>query len=299
MRLLRGLYRIGDMDIFYFVGLAITGFGAGLLGALLGLGGGVFVVPALILIFHLPNLTAIGTSNVAVVATSTAGASTYVRDRLANIRLGLVLLISTTAAALAASLLASQLPSQVLSGLFAVILTYTAITMLRSRKSEVRTVKPGDSVAESRLDFQLDGSYYDPVSGETETYRPQKVRTGMGISMIAGVIAGLLGVGGGIVQMPVMNLLMKVPLKVATGTSNFMIGVTATSAAFVRYAHGDINPLIAVPTALFVFLGARVGTWLVPRTPTPQLKLIFGWVALAIAALMLLQALGVYNPPGK
>src|SRR3954467_11574604 len=126
-------------DFFFYVGLAVTGFGAGLLGALLGLGGGVFVVPALVLIFHLPFLTASGTSSVAVVATSTAGASTYVRDRLANLRLGLVLLVSTTAAALAASLLASYLPEQALSGLFAVILIYLAITMLRSRNSVVET----------------------------------------------------------------------------------------------------------------------------------------------------------------
>ncbi len=117
----------------------------------------------------------------------------------------------------------------------------------------------------------------------------------MGISALAGVIAGLLGVGGGIIQMPVMNLLMGVPFKVATGTSNFMIGVTATSAAFVRYAHGDVNPLIAVPVALSVFLGARVGAWLVPRTPNARLRQIFGWVAIAIAMLMILQALGIYK----
>src|SRR6266498_4125808 len=144
------------MDIYYYAGLAITGFGAGLLGALLGLGGGVFIVPALILIFHLPNLTAIGTSNVAVVATSTAGASTYVRDRLANVRLGLVLLISTTAAALAASLLASWLPERVLSGLFAVILCYTAVTMLRSRNREVQIITTKGDRADNRLDFELE-----------------------------------------------------------------------------------------------------------------------------------------------
>ena len=119
-------------DIFFYGGLSVMGFGAGLLGALLGLGGGVFVVPALVLIFGLPQHTAIGTSNVAVVATSTAGASTYVRSRIANIRLGLVLLISTTLAALVSSLVASHLPAQVLSALFAVVLLYTATTMLRA-----------------------------------------------------------------------------------------------------------------------------------------------------------------------
>src|SRR5438132_2168434 len=127
------------MDIFFYLGLAVTGFAAGLVGALLGLGGGVFVVPALVLIFHLPTLTAVGTSNVAVVATSTAGASSYVRNRLANIRLGLVLLMSTTAAAMLASLVASLLPNQVLSGLFAVVRLYASYSTLRSRRPEVRS----------------------------------------------------------------------------------------------------------------------------------------------------------------
>jgi uncharacterized protein len=288
------------MDIIFYIGLAVTGFAAGLLGALLGLGGGVFVVPALVLIFHLPTLTAVGTSNVAVVATSTAGASTYVRDRLANIRLALVLLVSTASAALASSLLASRLPSQVLSALFAVVLVYASISMLRSRgRQETHAEQTLDEPEEAHVDLGLEGTYYDASSGKEVAYRPHKVRTGMAASMLAGVVAGLLGVGGGIIQMPVMNLMMKVPLKVATGTSNFMIGVTATSAAFVRYANGDIDPLIAVPTALFVFLGARAGAWLVPRTPNDRLKLIFGWVALVIAGLMVLQALGIYRAPGR
>jgi uncharacterized membrane protein YfcA len=288
---------MAHMDTIYFIGLAVAGFGAGLVGSLLGLGGGVFLVPALDLIFHVPYLTAIGTSNVAVVATSTAGASTYVRDRLANIRLGLLLLISTTAAALVASLLASRVPSAVLRGLFAVILCYVAYTMFRSRNAPDKAPPLEEGEESSAPALGLEGTYRDGATGRTEVYQPRKVRAGMAVSAFAGVIAGLLGVGGGIVQMPVMNLMMRVPLKVAAGTSNFMIGVTATSAAFVRYAHGDIDPLIAVPTALFVFLGARVGSWLIPRIPTQRLRLIFGWVALAIAAIMLAQALGIYKPP--
>jgi uncharacterized membrane protein YfcA len=119
------------------------------------------------------------------------------------------------------------------------------------------------------------------------------------LSLLAGAIAGLLGVGGGLVQVPVMHLLMGVPLKAATGTSNFMIGLTATGAAFVRYSHGDVNPLIAAPTALCVFAGARVGAWLVPRLPTSFLRRIFGWVTLFIAALMVLQAVGLLPAPAK
>lgn len=270
-----------------------------MLGALLGLGGGVFVVPALVLIFGLPPLTAIGTSNVAVVATSTAGASTYVRSRLTNIRLALILLISTTIAALISSLVASWLPVQLLSGLFAIVLFYTAVTMLRSNKPQSAPTLEGYAKESIGEKLGLESSYYDPASGTTVEYTPRKIRTGMGISALAGVVAGLLGIGGGIVQTPVMNLLMRVPLKVSAGTSNFMIGITATSAAVVRFAHGDINPLIAVPTTLFVFFGARLGAWLVPRTKSSQLKVIFGWVAIVIAILMLLQAVGIYTPPKR
>lgn len=285
------------MDIFYFLGLGVTGFVAGLMGALLGLGGGVFVVPALVLIFQVPTIVAVGTSNVAVVATSTAGASSYIKERISNIRLGLVLLISTTVAAIIASLVAEYLPEQVLSGLFAVILVYTAYTMLRSKPQKPVT---NEEAAAARLtegteSLDLGSHYFDAATGKHVDYSPTNVRAGMGISAIAGVIAGLLGVGGGIVQVPVMNLLMRVPLKAASATSNYMIGITATSAAFVRYTHGDINLLIAVPTALTVFLGARVGAWLVPRTPNERLRVIFGWVSVLIAVLMLAQALGIYR----
>jgi uncharacterized membrane protein YfcA len=285
------------MDIIFYAGLAATGFTAGLLGALLGLGGGVFVVPALVLGFRLPVLLAVGTSNVAVIATSTAGASSYVRSRLTNIRLALLLLIPTTIAALASSLVASLLPERVLSGLFAVVMLYVAYSMLRPRPTV--TMKQEPATAGEGSSLGLEGVHYDAPSGKTEAYTPRRIRAGMSISALAGVVAGLLGVGGGIIHMPVMNLLMGVPLKVATATSNFMIGITATSAAFVRYAHGDIDPLVAVPTALFVFLGARVGAWLVPRTPNERLKAIFGWVAIVIAALMVAQALGIYQPPRR
>ncbi|MGA7732878.1 MAG: sulfite exporter TauE/SafE family protein, partial [Chloroflexia bacterium] len=224
------------MEIIYYAGLAAMGLVAGLLGALLGLGGGVFVVPALTLLFGVPTSTAIGTSNVAVVATSTGGASTYIRNRLTNIRLGLLLLTSTTVAALASSLLVSVLPAQVLSGLFAAVLIYVAYTMLVGGRQSMNPQSSVLSPQSSNDTLGLGGSYYDPATGKTEQYTPRRVGTGIGTSALAGVIAGLLGVGGGIVQMPVMNLLMGIPLKVATGTSNFMIGVTATSAAFVRYA---------------------------------------------------------------
>src|SRR5689334_5045027 len=177
------------MDLLFYAGLAATGFVAGLLGSLLGLGGGVFVVPALVLGFRLPALMAVGTSNVAVIATSTAGASTYVRSRLTNIRLGLLLLIPTTIAALVSSLVASLLPERVLSGLFALVLLYTAYNMLRPRQSA--QAQPADASTMAEGGLGLDGIHYDPASGTTEAYTPRNIRSGMGISALAGVVAGL------------------------------------------------------------------------------------------------------------
>src|SRR5689334_3122103 len=176
------------MDVIFYVGLAISGFGAGLLGALLGLGGGVFLVPALQLIFNVPPLVSIGTSNVAVVATSTAGASVYVRDRLANIRLALVLLISTTAAALVASLLASRVPEEALQLLFAVVLCYVAFTMLRNRGQSSAAASSQEDEDTTTRNLGLATSYYDAAKGRAEFYSPVKVRTGMGASTVAGVI---------------------------------------------------------------------------------------------------------------
>jgi uncharacterized protein len=286
------------VDILYFFGMALTGYVSGLLGALLGLGGGVFIVAALRLIFGVPFLTAIGTSNMAVIATSTGGAATYVRSGLANIRLALILLVSTTTAALAASLLASLVPVQVLSALFAAVVVYAAISVRRKeRQPDGSAAVPEHSMRQGNDTDRLGlgGVYNDAAAGRAVAYTARRVGGGMGVSAFAGVVAGLLGVGGGIVQMPVMNLMMGVPLKVATGTSSFMIGITATSAAIVRYARGDIYPLMAVPIVLFVFLGARTGAWLVPRTPNALLRQIFSWVAFVIAGMMILQALGIYG----
>jgi uncharacterized membrane protein YfcA len=234
----------------------------------------------------------------AVIATSTGGAATYVRSGLANIRLALILLVSTTSAALAASLLASFVPVQVLSALFAAVVVYAAISVRRKERQPDGTAAVLEHSMPQGNDTDglgLGGVYNDAAAGTAETYTPRRIGGGMGVSAFAGVVAGLLGVGGGIVQMPVMNLMMGVPLKVATGTSSFMIGITATSAAIVRYARGDIYPLMAVPIVLFVFLGARTGAWLVPRTPNALLRQIFSWVAFLIAGMMILQALGIYG----
>jgi uncharacterized membrane protein YfcA len=288
----RSVSELENIDLWFYAGLAAAGFGAGLVGALLGLGGGIFLVPVLTLLMGLPPQAAAGTSLVAVIATSTAGASTYVRTRLANIRLAMLLAPATVAAAVVASWVAQALPRGVLLGLFALLLVYAAVSMVRpSRARAAAEAGLDDAVALAPDPWRLAGSYEDRAVGRTVRYRVRRLRDGFLASLLGGTVSGLLGVGGGIIQVPVMNLLMGVPLKVATGTSNFLLGITATASALIYYANGRINPLYAVPVALSVFAGARVGALLVQRLQSRVLRWIFAVVALLVALRMLLEAL--------
>ena len=273
-------------DLLFYGALAAIGLAAGLLGALLGLGGGIFLVPVLTLAMGLSPQQAAGISLVAVVATSTAGASTYVRARLTNIRLALLLAPATVAAAVVASWLAQGLAKEILHVLFAGLLLYAAVNMVRPSPRASTAV----TVADAPDPWNLAGSYADRMTGQTVRYQVGRIPQGFAASLVGGFVSGLLGVGGGIVQVPVMNLLMGVPLKVATGTSNFLVGITAVASTFIYYASGRINPLYAVPVALAVFAGARVGAALVQRIPNAQLRRIFAVVAVVVAVLMTLKA---------
>jgi uncharacterized protein len=294
------------IDIWMLLGIGALGLLAGLVGALLGLGGGIFLVPVLTLVFNLPFQVAAGTSLVAVAATSAAGSSTYVRTRLTNIRLAVLLGTATVAAAIGASLIAQAIDGRILRALFAFLLLYTAVTMIRGARPAAQPAAPvtppaKEAPAPPAPDaWNLGGSYQDARLGQVD-YQATRVPLGMGASLLGGTISGLLGVGGGIVQVPVMHLLMGVPLKVATGTSSFLIGITAAASALIYYASGRINPVLAAPAALAVFAGARLGAYLVQRLQSTTLKRIFGVVALLVAVQMILQAVDAcpWCPPGR
>ncbi|HET7079884.1 MAG TPA: sulfite exporter TauE/SafE family protein [Chloroflexia bacterium] len=293
------------IDIWLLLGIGTLGLLAGLVGALLGLGGGIFLVPALTLGFNLPFQVAAGTSLVAVAATSAAGSSTYVRTRLTNIRLAVLLGTATVAAAIGASLVAQAIDGRILRGLFAFLLLYTAVTMIRGARPAAQPAAqaapaPKEVPAPAPDGWNLGGSYQDARLGQV-AYQATRVPLGMGASLLGGTISGLLGVGGGIVQVPVMHLLMGVPLKVATGTSSFLIGITAAASALIYYASGRIDPVLAAPAALAVFVGARLGAYLVQRLQSTTLKRIFGVVALLVAVQMILQAVDAcpWCPPGR
>lgn len=255
--------------LLFWLGLFAVGLGAGSLGALLGLGGGIFLVPALTLLFNLPVRTAIGVSLIGVIATSAGVASTSRPGRGADVGLALRLEVATTIGALLGGFAAGVLSQQVLALVFAVVVLASAgYTFLKTR----RRAGPASEPQIERL-FRTD-------------YQPKRWPVGLSFSALAGALSGLSGIGGGFIKVPVMYSIMDVPLGVATATSNFMVGITAAASAMLYYSRGDINPLIAVPTALGVFGGAVLGSRLASRLRADVLRRLLIVLLVLIAGQM-------------
>lgn len=258
------------------------GFAAGVFGSLLGLGGGILIVPLLTLGFGLPVREAVGVSLVAVIVTSSASASVYLERHAANLRLGMTLELFTAMGALVGGLVAFLLSEQLLAGLFTVLLVFTAVNMARRREAVAPASANGGSTTNGGL--LADGGA--PSGGPVPSPLPYVVHNyGRGIagSLFAGLVSALLGVGGGIIKVPVMHLVMGVPLRVATATSNLMIGITASASAIIYLVRGGIDPFVAGPTALGVFLGASLGSRTVHRIDVRVLRLLFIVVLLLTA----------------
>ena len=278
--------------------LAAGGFGAGVFGSLLGLGGGVLIVPLLTVGFGVPFREAVGVSLVCVIVTSSAAAGVYLERHVANLRLGMLLELFTASGALIGGLVAFLLPERVLAGLFALLLAYTAISMLRRGRTAAPAALPvaadlgtaDDLGAADASPDPAPAAFADTLGGPD--YRPRRLGVGAAGSLGAGVVSALLGVGGGIVKVPLMHLAMGVPLKVATATSNLMIGVTAAASAVVYLLRGGIDPYVAGPTAVGVFAGAMVGSRIASRIDVRLLRLLFVGVLALTAVQMTVRALG-------
>ncbi|HEY6570162.1 MAG TPA: sulfite exporter TauE/SafE family protein [Candidatus Limnocylindrales bacterium] len=284
--------------------LVAGGAAAGMFGSLLGLGGGLLLVPLLTLAFGVPLREAVAISLVAVIVTSTAGAGVYLRRHVANLRLGMSLELFTAIGALAGGLIAFVLDEQTLAGLFAVVLTWVAVSMIRQdrlttdeapadpeREHEPETIVPDAPAGLPAAEVVAPpATFTDSLAGDG--YRVHRLGFGMVASVGAGLVSALLGVGGGIIKVPVMNVAMGVPLKVATATSNMMIGITATSSAVIYLLRGEIDPFIAGPTALGVFVGASVGSRVAGRIDVRVLRWLFVLVVLYTAFEMARRALG-------
>jgi len=267
--------------------LIVGGMAAGLFGSLLGLGGGILIVPLLTLVFNLPLLTAVGVSLVCVIVTSGASAGVYLERRVANLRLGMVLELFTALGALAGGLAAFILPETVLELLFAALLVYVAVTMVRGREPEPDV---GGAEADAMAaDLAADSSFIASLSGPG--YRVRHLGFGAVGSVVAGVTSALLGIGGGLVKVPVMHVLMGVPLRVATATSNLMIGITASASAIIYLLRGGIDPYVASPTAVGVFFGASLGSRIAHRIDVRILRGLFVAILLYTSWQMLQRAL--------
>jgi uncharacterized protein len=266
--------------------LIVGGMTAGLFGSLLGLGGGLLIVPLLTLVFNLPLLTAVGVSLVCVIVTSGASAGVYLERRVANLRLGMVLELFTAVGALAGGLAAFILPENVLELLFAALLVYVAVTMLRGRDPEPEV---GEAEAEAMAaNIAADNSFRASLSGPG--YRVRHLGFGAVGSVVAGVTSALLGIGGGLVKVPVMHVVMGVPLRVATATSNLMIGITASASAIIYLLRGGIDPYVASPTAVGVFFGASLGSRIAHRIDVRILRGLFVAILLYTSWQMLQRA---------
>jgi uncharacterized membrane protein YfcA len=259
---------------------------AGLIGAVFGLGGGILIIPFLTLVEGVPVPYAIGASIVSVVATSSASAATYVQDRLTNLRLGMFLEVGTVLGAITGAFVAGFLAPSILFVLFGLMLIYASAIMIAGRRIDFPSGVVPDKTAQK---LRLGSEYFDPATGATSRYEVTNTLRTLGISGIAGVVSGLLGVGGGIISVPTMNLLSKVPVKVASATSNFMIGVTAAASSTVYFVRGDVQPLLVAPLMIGVVIGAALGTRLLRRTPPLKVKLLFAILLITISVVMILK----------
>jgi len=269
------------MSTLAFTGLlALGSFGAGLLGALTGLGGGVVIVPLLTLGFGVDFRYAVGASLVSVIATSSGTAAAYVREGYTNVRIGMLLEVATTIGAVFGAYLAGLVPTGALSVVFGAVLLYSAYSATQAGPERVAGVP--DPLA-TRL--RLDGSYPTP-QGE-RSYHVQRVPLGFGLMIGAGALSGLLGIGSGAVKVLAMDQAMCLPFKVSTTTSNFMIGVTAAASAGIYLARGYIDPGIAMPVMLGVLAGATLGARILTQARPRVLRLIFGLVIAVLGVEMI------------
>lgn len=261
---------------------------AGVLGSLLGLGGGIIVIPVLTLLFKIDIRYAIGASIVSVIATSSGAAAAYVRERMTNLRVAMVLEVATVSGALSGAFLAGQIKGRWLYIIFGLVMGYSAVMMFRKRNQ----VATEEFITAPWADWlKLHSSYYDEALKREINYRVARTRVGLALMYVAGVVSGLLGIGSGALKVPAMDLAMRLPIKVSTATSNFMIGVTAAASAGVYFMRGDIDPFVAAPVAAGVVVGATVGSRLLGVLHSRLIRVVFVAVLLWVSLQMLIRGL--------
>lgn len=277
-------YNSGVTPLVFVISLALISIAAGVLGSLIGLGGGVIVVPVLTLLYHIDIRLAIGASIVSVIATSSGAAAAYVREKMTNLRAGMFLEIATTTGAVSGAYLTTLLPQRFLFVLFGIVLGYSAFATFRKRHKAEPLEVSNDRIANY---FNLHGSYYDQAEQREISYKVVGTKVGLMMMYVAGLVSALLGIGSGALKVPAMDVAMHLPMKVSSATSNFMIGVTAAASAGVYFARGQIDPIIAAPVAAGVLVGATFGAKVLGKITSKSVRIVFIVVLVVISIEML------------
>ena len=268
----------------------LTSVAAGIIGSIVGIGGGLLVTPVLTLIFGVDIHLAIGASIISIIATSSGGAAAYVKDRITNIRVGMFLEVGTTVGAITGAAIASYVNSQFLFAIFGTVLLLSVIPLLRRRREEVPQGVENDRWSQK---LKLSSSYPDQKLGQEVSYNVKGSPIALIIMYGAGLLSGLLGIGSGAFKVLGMENAMRLPMKVSSTTSNFMIGVTAAASAGIYFVRGDVNPFIVAPVVLGILGGAAIGTRILLRTKNSTLRLVFIVVLFGVAIEMIARAFGV------
>lgn len=281
------------MDTSFTLWLFAVSVGTSALGGMLGMASGIFIVPVLTTFGHIEIHRAIGASLVSVIACSCAGAAPFLRNRLTNIRLAIVLEVATTLGALTGVLLAGIIPVPILFYLFAVVLFLSSQQMF-AKTHEFRQANSPDNDCSWAAVLKLHSSYPDRTLGRDVDYKVQRLPLGLTLMYGAGLISALLGIGSGVLKIPAMDTGMRLPIKVSSATSNFMIGVTATASAAAYFMRGSIVTPVAAPVALGSFVGAVFGAHILIRLSSASLRLFFVVVLVLLGLQMLLSGLGIH-----
>jgi uncharacterized membrane protein YfcA len=254
------------------LGIFAVSVAAGLIGALAGVGGGILVIPALTFVFGVDIRLAVGASIISVIATSSGAAAAYVKDRMTDMRVGMFLELATTTGAVCGALLAAVVAPAFLLVLLGVVLLGSAAMNIARLHEET---PPTDAPSPLATRLRLESSYPDRKLGHEVPYSARRIPLGFLLMWIAGVVSGLLGIGSGVLKVLAMDGAMRLPMKVSSATSNFMIGVTAAASAGIYLSRGDVDPRIAGPVALGVLAGALIGARLLQHISNRAVRLVF------------------------
>jgi uncharacterized membrane protein YfcA/uncharacterized membrane protein len=271
------------------LGVLIAAAGSGALGVQVGLGGAAFLVPILSGFLAVPMRLAIATGAISVLVSSIVGTSSYLRDRIPNIRLGLLLELPSLVGAIGGGLVVVVVAPDLLRGLFAAVILALALRIV-TQPRHAHVVSGGPDP------LGLAGTYHDAATGEDVTYQPQRLAVGASVGLVGGALSGLLGLAGGVVNMPVMHSIMRVPVKGAAATSVLMGGITISASAYIYYLHGLIDLSIVIPAVLGIQMGSRTGAALSRRLKGIVLERVLAVVLAGLGVVMVLQLLGVGAP---